>query len=74
MISNERVQALIATDRPTLIALMAAAHANGAWRGATWDVYHDPDIRSLMDAAIALNREPATLTPPHGWQKQGDRR
>lgn len=67
MISNERVQALIACDRDTLIALMAVAHAAGHSRGVPWDIYLDPDIKALLDAARAENARPATLTPPKGW-------
>jgi len=68
MISNERVQALIACDRETLIALMAVARSAGSFGGAgTWDIYLDPDIRGLLEASRALNARPATLTPPEGW-------
>jgi hypothetical protein len=74
MISNEAVQILIATDRETLIALMAAAMAAGSWGGQSWNIYQDPDIRSLMDAARAANARPATLTPAEGWIYPRERR
>lgn len=71
MISNEAVQRLIATDRETLVALMAAAHASGAMRGGIWDVYRDPDIRALLDAAKALNAAPQPWQLMDGtWHKR----
>jgi len=64
MIRNESVQRLIACDKETLIALMAAA----ADRYGDWNRDRDPDIRALIDAAKALNARAATLTPPqHAW-------
>lgn len=71
MISNERVQALIALDRETLIDLLAAAMAAGSWGGSSWNVYQDIDIRSLLEAAKARNARPATLTPADGWMLRG---
>lgn len=53
MISNEAVQRLIATDRETLIALMAAA----ADRHGDWNLDRDPDIRALIEAARERNKE-----------------
>lgn len=73
MISNEAVQRLIATDRETLIQLMAVAEASGAMRGGTWDVSLDPDIKALLEAARTLNRQPVTLTLPAGWKVIGAR-
>lgn len=67
MISNARVQDLIATDRETLIALIAIAVSSGSFGGkGTWDVYLDPDIKDLLDAARTLNARPAPLTPAKG--------
>lgn len=67
MISNEAVQRLIAIDRETLIALMAVAHAAGSWGGQPWNIYLDPDIKALLEAARALNAQPATRTTIGGW-------
>lgn len=50
MISNDRVQALIATDRDALIELMAAAYADGGMHHH-WEVGMDPDITALMHEA-----------------------
>ena len=62
MINNEAVLRLIALDRETLVALMAAAQDRRAW-----DVRHDPDIMALIDAARDMNATPATRTPAGGW-------
>jgi hypothetical protein len=59
MISNERVQALIALDRDTLIALMAAAADP---RGVPYP--SDPDVRALLDAARALNARAEAMSAP----------
>ena len=69
MISNEAVQRLIACDRETLVALMAAAADRAAW--ATWPA--DPDIRALIDAARGMNAMPATRTPSGGWMAERNR-
>ena len=67
VISNERVQALIATDREALVALMAVAVAASNWGGHAWDIALDPDIKALLDAARAANARPATQTTVGGW-------
>lgn len=73
MISNERVQALIATDRETLIDLMAVAVAAGSWGGSSWNIYLDPDIKALLEAARARNAQPATQTTIGGWMVERNR-
>lgn len=55
MIANAAVQALIATDRETLIELMAVAYARGGYQ-----LTHpgDPDVRALLDEARIRNERP----------------
>lgn len=67
MISNEAVQRLIACDRETLIALMAAAYAAGSVHLASWDVNQDMDIRALLEAAKVANYIPSTITHGEMW-------
>lgn len=71
MISNEAVQRLIACDRETLINLMAAAMSAGTFGSSHWNVYLDPDIRALFEAARARNLQPASLTTAGGWKTIG---
>ncbi len=63
MISNEAVQRLIACDRDTLIALMAAAWAEAhPFCIRPLELYRDPDIQALINAAKDAN------APPPQWQ------
>ncbi len=71
MISNERVQALIACDRETLIALIAVALASGRGTGPHWNRFHDPDLRALMDEAERMNAPPVTWILNNGtWERR----
>ncbi len=51
MITNDRIQSLIAADREALVFLMAVAYSNGQQCGGLFDIWLDPDIRALLDAA-----------------------
>lgn len=67
MISNESVQRLIACDRDTLIALMAAAYADGSFHLARWEFAQDVDVQTLLDAAKVANHIPSTVTDGEAW-------
>jgi hypothetical protein len=59
MLSNERINALIATDREVLVELLAMAYLRGAGRAGF--VWHgsDMDVKSLMVDAQRLITQPA---------------
>lgn len=58
MITNDRVQALIATDREALIELMAAAYQLGGMTGTSFDVWSDYDMRALITDVRRLVAQP----------------
>jgi hypothetical protein len=67
MISNEAVRRLIACDRETLVALMAAAYADGSFHLSRWEFAQDADVLALLDAAKVANHIPSTVTDGEAW-------
>lgn len=67
MITNEAVQRLIACDRDALIALMAAAYADGSFHLSAWEARKDPDIAALLEAAKVANHIPSTIKDGEMW-------
>jgi len=67
MISNEAVQRLIACDRDTLVALMAAAYADGSFHLSRWEFAQDVDVQALIEAAKVANHIPTTIKDGETW-------